>query len=79
MRSNRSRLSSVFADLLRVDDRDRKKLVICGISAGFASVFGTPLAGAIFGLEVLFVNILYDVLCRLLLQELWSSGGLVTW
>jgi H+/Cl- antiporter ClcA len=56
-------LSSLLADLLHFDDRDRKKLVICGISAGFASVLGTPIAGAIFGVEVLFVgSVLYDVL-----------------
>ena len=56
-------LSSLFADLFRFDDSDRKKLVICGISAGFASVFGTPIAGAIFGVEVLFIgSVLYDVL-----------------
>lgn len=56
-------LSSIFANLLKFDDSDRKKLVICGISSGFASVFGTPIAGAIFGVEVLFVgSILYDVL-----------------
>lgn len=56
-------LTSLFSDLLRFDDRDRKKLVICGISAGFAAVFGTPIAGSLFGVEVLFVGaILYDVL-----------------
>lgn len=49
--------------MLRFDGDDRRKLVICGISGGFASVFGTPIAGAIFGIEVLFVgSILYDVL-----------------
>jgi H+/Cl- antiporter ClcA len=32
--------------------RDRRLLLIAGMSAGFASVFGTPLAGAVFGLEV---------------------------
>jgi H+/Cl- antiporter ClcA len=56
-------LTSLFSDLLRFDEHDRKKMVICGISAGFASVFGTPIAGSIFGVEVLFVGaLLYDVL-----------------
>ena len=56
-------LSSFFATLLRFDDRDRVKLVVCGISAGFASVFGTPIAGSIFGVEVLFVgSMMYSVL-----------------
>lgn len=56
-------LTSLFSDILRFDDHDRKKLVICGISAGFAAVFGTPIAGSIFGVEVLFVGaLLYEVL-----------------
>jgi H+/Cl- antiporter ClcA len=56
-------LSSLFSDIFRLNDRDRKKLVICGISAGFAAVFGTPISGAIFGLEVLYVGaVMYDVM-----------------
>lgn len=56
-------LSSVFADFFRFSRAERKKLVICGISGGFAAVFGTPIAGAIFGVEVLFAgSILYEVL-----------------
>lgn len=56
-------LASKLADLFRFRAEDRKKIVMCGISAGFAVVFGTPIAGAIFGVEVLFVGaIVYDVL-----------------
>jgi len=55
--------ASFFATVFKFSAKDRKKLVICGISAGFASVFGTPIAGAIFGIEVLIVGlIMYDVL-----------------
>ncbi len=57
--------------------RDRKILLICGISGGFASVFGTPLAGTVFALEVyiigrmryealipsLFAAIIADIIC----------------
>ena len=49
-------ITSFFADRLRLDDEDRRRLVICGIGAGFASVFGTPLSGALFGIEVLYLG-----------------------
>ncbi|MCG2724905.1 MAG: chloride channel protein [Elusimicrobia bacterium] len=56
-------IASVFADLTKLSLSDRKKIVTCGISAGFAAVFGTPLAGAIFGVEALFVgSMIYEVL-----------------
>lgn len=56
-------LSSILASIFRFNKKDRQKLIICGISAGFASVFGTPIAGAIFGVEVLFIgSIFYEVM-----------------
>ena len=54
---------SIFGKIIKLTKEDRKKIMICGVSAGFAAVFGTPIAGAIFGVEMLFVGgILYEVL-----------------
>jgi H+/Cl- antiporter ClcA len=56
-------ITSLFADVLRLDDKDRRRLVICGVGAGFAAVFGTPVSGALFGIEVLYLGrIEYPVL-----------------
>jgi len=45
-----------ISKVLKLSNTDRKILLICGISAGFAAVFGTPLAGSIFALEVLIIG-----------------------
>jgi H+/Cl- antiporter ClcA len=56
-------MASAIADLLKLTKEDRKRIVICGISAGFSTVFGTPIAGALFAVEVLVLGkILHEVL-----------------
>jgi H+/Cl- antiporter ClcA len=49
-------LADQLTHVFRLRREDRRTVLMAGIGAGFASVFGTPLAGAIFGLEVLVVG-----------------------
>lgn len=49
-------IADQFARLLRFTRNDRKLILISGISAGFSAVFGTPLAGIIFGWEVVSIG-----------------------
>ena len=49
-------IADQFTRIFKLDNSERRILIILGISAGFASVFGTPLAGAIFALEVLYFS-----------------------
>lgn len=45
-------IADQFTKLFKLSQPDRKMLLVIGISAGFASVFGTPLAASIFAIEV---------------------------
>ncbi|TDQ17139.1 H+/Cl- antiporter ClcA [Algoriphagus boseongensis] len=44
-------LADQLTKWIPLDEESRRILLICGVAGGFASVFGTPLAGAIFSLE----------------------------
>jgi len=46
-------LADQLTPIFKLSTAQRQVVLMAGISAGFASVFGTPLAGALFALEVL--------------------------
>lgn len=52
-------LGSTIGRLVNLDENDRRVLVMCGMSAAFSALFGTPMAATIFAMEVESVGIMY--------------------
>jgi H+/Cl- antiporter ClcA len=51
-------IADQFTNRFKLNESERGTLLIMGVSAGFSAVFGTPIAGALFALEImLFKNI----------------------
>ena len=56
-------IAATFARLLKLEAAHVRILLMAGVAAGFGSIFGTPVAGAVFALEVLIVGrVQYDAL-----------------
>ncbi len=56
-------IAASFGRLLKLDHAHLRILLMAGVAAGFGSIFGTPIAGAVFALEVLIIGRLqYDAL-----------------
>lgn len=44
---------------LHLDEKDKNVIIMCGMSAVFSALFGTPLTAALFSMEVISVGIIY--------------------
>lgn len=60
---------------MKFDEYDRKIMIMCGMSAGFSALFGTPLTATVFAMEVVSVGIMqYAALVPCTLAALVARG-----
>jgi H+/Cl- antiporter ClcA len=72
-------IAATFARILKLDAARVRILLMAGVAAGFGSIFGTPIAGAVFALEVLIVGrVQYDALVPCFFAAVvahWTCGA----
>ncbi|GAB3009119.1 voltage-gated chloride channel family protein [Niabella terrae] len=73
-------IAQYFARLFRLSPADLRILLICGVAAGFGAVFGTPVTGALFALEVVTLGRMrYDALLPGLIASLLAHLVCMAW
>ena len=54
-------IGNALGRLFRFDEKDRHVMIMCGMSAAFSALFGTPMAAAIFPMEMVSVGVMYYI------------------
>jgi len=73
-------IAAMFGRLFKLNGADMRMMLIAGIAAGFGAVFGTPLTGAIFAIEVLTIGrIKYDALLPALIASVTGYFIVAVW
>lgn len=52
-------LGNLIGRLLKLNQQEKKIAIMCGMSACFAALFGTPLAAGVFSMEMVCVGVMY--------------------
>ena len=54
-------IGSSIGRVFRFDEKDKHVMIMCGMSAAFSALFGTPMAAAIFSMEMISVGVMYYI------------------
>jgi len=73
-------IAAMFGSWFKLNADDTRMLLTAGVGAGFGAVFGTPLTGAIFAVEVLTIGrIKYDALLPALIASIVGDITVAAW
>jgi H+/Cl- antiporter ClcA len=72
-------IGNFFGGLMKLDEKDKKIAIMCGMSAVFAALFGTPVAAGIFPLEVVSIGILYYAALVPCIFSSYIGVGIARW
>ncbi|MEP7214936.1 MAG: voltage-gated chloride channel family protein [Anaerolineaceae bacterium] len=73
-------IASAFNRMFRLNNHDLRILLMAGIAGGFGAVFGTPIAGAVFAMEVLAIGRMeYESLIPVLFTSLLADWTTSAW
>ncbi|XKM41352.1 chloride channel protein [Rhizobium ruizarguesonis] len=73
-------IASAFGNIFKLERADIRILLMAGVAAGFGAVFGTPIAGAIFALEVLTIGRMqYEALIPCLMAAIAGDWTCHAW
>ena len=68
-------IGNSLGKLFRFDEKDKHIMIMCGMSAAFSSLFGTPMAAAIFSMEMISVGVMhYSALVPCVISSLVANG-----
>ena len=68
-------IASSFGRIFQLNEREGRIMTMCGMAAGFAALFGTPLTSVIFAMEVITVGVMhYSAIVPCIISALVAAG-----
>ena len=68
-------IASSFGRNFALDEKEERIMTMCGMAAGFAALFGTPLTSVIFAMEVITVGVMhYSAIVPCIISALVAAG-----
>lgn len=73
-------IAALFARWFNLEGQDMRLMLTAGVAAGFGAVFGTPVTGAVFAMEVIAIGkIRYDAIIPALIASLAADLTVAAW